>query len=91
MAAELIREVSHEARSSICSIRTDTYNHTFGHINKLVDAAYEDFPSLGHFEIDVVVYGGSYIKRIWGIEFRAPADSVPDNYRTAIGGLENHL
>ena len=91
MASKLIREVEHpDGHPSLCSIRTDSYAHTFSHFVRLVGAASLDFPELCGDDIEIVTYGGDRIRRICGIEFRVPRSAVPATY-TAVRQLERHL
>lgn len=62
------------------SIYTDVYSKSLQYINILVKIAKRDFPFLNNENIDVIIYGGRYIKHIMGIEFTVSAEVMKPEY-----------
>jgi len=63
-----------------CFIRNRGYNHSLSHIQGLFEVAKIDFPNLQISDVEIVIYSGSRIKGIMGIEFKPPSP-IPPNYR----------
>jgi len=63
-----------------CFIRNRGYNHSMAHIQGLFEDAKTDFPTLHIGNVDIVIYSGSRIKGIMGIEFKPPSP-IPPNYK----------
>jgi len=74
----------HETR---CSIYGGVYSRNLVYLAKLTAIAKADYPWLQDKDIEIVVYGGDYIKFHMGIEFSVK--EVADGYR--IGKLEPTL
>jgi hypothetical protein len=67
-------------KHAIGVVRSNTYNSSFEHLQKLRDLAWADFPLLQDEDLIVRQYGGDRIKRIFGLEFRVPQETIPVSY-----------
>ena len=63
-----------------CFIRNQSYDHSIAHIQGLFESAKTDFPTLHIGNVEIVIYSGSRIKGIMGIEFKPPSP-IPPNYK----------
>jgi hypothetical protein len=72
-----------------CVVRSDSYNHTVGHINHLMGIISDTYPKIDVKAISVELYGGDRFKHTTGLEF-SPPESPPDDW-TRISRLETAL
>ena len=71
-----------------CSIYEMIYGDNLERLNRLANIAKEDFPFLEERDIDVVLFGGTRIKGIFGIGF--DLDFIPNGYEL-VSELEDIL
>ena len=71
-----------------CSIYEKVSGNNLERLNRLANIAKEDFPFLEERDIDVVLFGGTRIKGVFGIEF--DLDFIPNGYEL-VSELEDTL
>ncbi len=82
---KIIKEVSTpNAGKRRVVLRSNHYSRSLAHVLSLVNAAKADFIEIKDDDIEVVIYGGRYIKGTMGVEFNVQEnDSRLENYKVA--------
>jgi hypothetical protein len=70
-------------------VRMDNYGHRLSDFLTLWQQAKKDFPTLTESDVEIVHYGGRYIKGYFGLEFQS-AETIPPDYQQ-IRELEDTL